>query len=501
MIVALATALLHFLWQGAALGLVAVALRPVLSRASASTRYVILLALLCAAPMLALATFTMSLGISLDITSPGSPAVVLALPSSPRWALLVTAVWAAGVAAFALRSIVDVVHIVRLRATGLPLRAWHPALDRLRACLGVRRHVALAESPAVRVPLVTGWLRPMILLPVGLATRMPASWIEAVLTHELAHIRRHDLWLGVLQRAIEILLFFHPVIWWLSSQIRCAREEACDDLVVDALQSPFEYARALTELAASDPPASSLAMGLGKGSLMSRIRRIALRKPRPLRAPRRVSTVGIALALGIAVGAGGLAKLDARDDPATFAEGADPGARQKAADENPARERLTIAWLPEEVAAFEDEIVAAATRHGVDPDLVAIMVLVESRGHPDARSPIGSRGLMQVMPQTAARIASERGIADHREEKLDDPAYNLDLGTWYLAQQIEEFGTVPPSDEDIALAAAAYNAGPTRLRQALRGEAELSEQTQRYRSRVGELWAHRHRPESPLPAD
>jgi soluble lytic murein transglycosylase-like protein len=162
---------------------------------------------------------------------------------------------------------------------------------------------------------------------------------------------------------------------------------------------------------------------------------------------------------------------------------------------------LTIAWLPEEVAAFEDEIVRAATRHGVDPDLVAIMVLVESRGHPEARSPIGSGGLMQVMPQTADRIASERGFADHSADKLDDPAYNLDFGAWYLARQIEEFGTVPPCDEDIVLAAAAYNAGPERLRQALRGEAELSEQTQRYRSRVAELWSHRDRPESPLPAD
>ncbi len=392
-------------------------------------------------------------------------------------------------------------HLVRLRATGLPLRAWHPTLKRLRVCLGVRRHVRLAESPAVGVPLVTGWVRPMILLPLGLATRMPAAWIEAVLTHELAHIRRHDLWLGVLQRAIEILLFFHPVIWWLSAQIHQAREEACDDLVVDALQSPFEYARALTELAASDPLTPSLAMGLGKGSLMSRIRRIALRKPRPLRAPRRLSMVGIALAVGIAAGVGGLAKLDARDDPTAFAEGAAPDARQTAADENPAREGLTIAWLPEQVAVFEDEIVAAATRHGVDPDLVAIMVLVESRGHPDAKSPVGSRGLMQVMPQTAGRISSERGIADHSEDKLDDPAYNLDFGTWYLARQIEEFGTVSPSDEDIALAAAAYNAGPTRLRQALRGDAELSEQTKRYRSRVGELWSYRDRPESPLPAD
>ena len=88
MIVALATALLHFLWQGAALGLAAVALRPVLRRASASTRYVVLLALLCAAPIMALATFMISLGLSVGVTSYGTTAVGLALPSSPRWAQL-----------------------------------------------------------------------------------------------------------------------------------------------------------------------------------------------------------------------------------------------------------------------------------------------------------------------------------------------------------------------------------------------------------------------------
>jgi beta-lactamase regulating signal transducer with metallopeptidase domain len=502
MIVALATALLHFVWQGLVLGLAVWILRPALRRAEASIRYGLLFGLLALAPLLVTSTFLLALG-----SSSGPHTSVLAMPSSPRWAQVVTSVWGAGVGMLALRSAFELVHLLRLRATGLPLRAWHATLESLRACLGVRGHVTLAESPAVVVPLVTGWLRPMILLPLGLVARMPASWIEAVLAHELAHVRRHDVLLGIVQRAIEVLLFFHPVVWWISSEIRHAREEACDDLVVDVLQSPLEYARALTELAASNAITPALAMGLEKGSLMSRIRHIIDRSPRPLRTPRRLPAVGVALALGIVTGIGCLTQLDPNDDPATAERADATEAAQRALEiEITAEERLgisqglSIAWLPEQVAGFETEIVTAAQRHGVDPDLLAIVVLVESRGDPQARSPIGARGLMQVMPQTAAAIAAERGL-EHSDDELDDPTYNLDLGAWYLARQLEEFGTDRPTEEAIDLAAAAYNAGPNRVRKALRGEAELSDETQRYRSIVAALWSERQLPESSLMTD
>lgn len=571
MIVALATALVHFSWQGLLLGLVVWMLRPALRRTEASVRHVLLFGLLLLAPLLFASTFIVLLG----LPSPSGHALLPARSSSPTWAQVVTAAWAAGVGTLALRTAIELTHLVRLRATGLPLRAWHEPLERLRARLGLRGRVALAESPVVGVPLVTGWLRPMILLPLGLAARMPPAWIESILAHELAHVRRHDVLLGIVQRAVEVLLFFHPIVWWLSSEIRRAREEACDDLVVDALESPIEYARALTELAASDPITPALAMGLEQGSLMSRIRHIVDRSPRPLRPPRHLPAVGVALALGVVAGLGCLTQLAGNDeqvhasaepdtehtlDVEVTAEGyrvdgqaldleeigvlleqlreADPyaavhlhaaedvRAEQVAAVLETAKTRgirrlgivdrpfeasssrdpgqtaagdgLSIAWLPERVVGFEPQILAAAERHGLDANLVAILVLVESGGDPQARSPIGARGLMQVMPQTAARIASERGLEHHTEDKLDDPAYNLDLGAWFLARQLEEFGGDRPSDEAIALAAAAYNAGPARLRAALRGDAELSDETKRYRSTVAALWSERQLPQSSL---
>jgi len=134
--------------------------------------------------------------------------------------------------------------------------------------------------------------------------------------------------------------------------------------------------------------------------------------------------------------------------------------------------------------------VEAAARHGIDPSLLAIMVWAESRGRTDARSPVGARGLLQLMPSTAAEIAQQRGLPTHAPARLDEPAYNLDLGAWYLARQLERYG-------DLSLALAAYNAGPGRVAAYERGEAELPEQTRRYQATILALWRERWLPWSP----
>ncbi len=150
-----------------------------------------------------------------------------------------------------------------------------------------------------------------------------------------------------------------------------------------------------------------------------------------------------------------------------------------------------IAWLPDSVGAFLPEIEAAAARHGVDPRLVAVVVLVESGGNPKARSPLGASGLMQVMPKTAERIAEARGLPAPDQAALFDPATSLDLGTWFLARQLERFGAGKSEDEAVFLAATAYNAGPGLLRRHLAGEAELSSENLRYRELVAALWRER----------
>lgn len=153
---------------------------------------------------------------------------------------------------------------------------------------------------------------------------------------------------------------------------------------------------------------------------------------------------------------------------------------------------VDIAWLPPTVSRHAAHFVAAGREHGVDPEMLAIVSLVESGGWIKARSPSGARGLMQVMPATASVIARDRALSDHDHDKLYDPPYNIDFGAWYLASQLARFGT-DDGDASVELAAAAYNGGPGRLSRHLEGEAELSDQTLRYKHWVRAMWTERRR--------
>ncbi len=461
MTVALSHALVRFMAQGVGLGLVVLLARPWLRRLDASARFAVLFAALVSAPLLV--GWSLVQG-STDTGLPGP---------APRWAELVTHGWLLGVALSSSRTALQLHGLHRLRTTGLPLRALHHRLETIAERMGVGRRVALVESPAVASPMVIGWLRPMILLPLGLGTSMPPAWLDAILAHELAHLRRHDLALRLVQRGIEILFFFHPVVWWLGAQLDQAREEACDDLVVDRLQDPLTYARAITELEAMRHAPAPTAAGATEGHLMTRIRHIVQRSKTPH--PRRWWQ---ALAVVATMSVGGYALAHVAEDAT-------------------ADDRLSVAWMPESVVDFEPEIVAAARRHGVDPDLVAIVVLIESRGNPTAVSPTGARGLMQLMPKTAEQIAKARGLADHDADQLDDPAYNIDLGTWYLAQQLGAF-RLDSEVETVRWAAAAYNGGPKAARRALDREADLSKETARYQVLVETMWTERDDADSSL---
>lgn len=160
-------------------------------------------------------------------------------------------------------------------------------------------------------------------------------------------------------------------------------------------------------------------------------------------------------------------------------------ARQPTADD--VSNAVQIVWLPATVDRWVIAIEVAAARHRVDPDLLAIMVLVESNGQPRARSSLGARGLMQLMPATAERIAADRGLADHTVERLDDPAYNLDLGAYHVAELIAELTERPLDDEAVGLVAAAYNAGIDRAL----GPEPLPAETRRYVARIQALWRAR----------
>jgi beta-lactamase regulating signal transducer with metallopeptidase domain len=133
----------------------------------------------------------------------------------------------------------------------------------------------LLVSSLVEVPVVVGWFRPVVLMPVGALTGLAPEHIEALLAHELAHIRRHDYLVNVLQSVVEAVLFYHPAIWWVSNQIRKERELCCDDLAVAASGDALTYVRALADLESCRPTHVRAAIAANGGSLLHRIRRLA----------------------------------------------------------------------------------------------------------------------------------------------------------------------------------------------------------------------------------
>ena len=135
------------------------------------------------------------------------------------------------------------------------------------------------------VPVVIGYLRPVILVPVGLLAGMPAGQLEAVLMHELAHIRRRDYLANTLQTVVESFSFYHPATWWMSGVIRAEREKCCDDLVVDASGNAHEYAAALAALEQTRWTANEAVLAATGGNLMKRIHRLLYRPKASALAP------------------------------------------------------------------------------------------------------------------------------------------------------------------------------------------------------------------------
>lgn len=207
--------------------------------------------------------------------------------ASAGWMPPLVLAWGLGVAVLSLRAALQWWGLQWVRRQARPLQEeWRERLDRLRRRMGIRSSVALLESAHVEVPLVVGWIKPAILLPLGLGLRMPASQLELVIAHELAHLRRFDHLANLLQVVLETLLFYHPAVHWISRCVRADREQCCDDLVTRTGGDRRTYARALLaleELRARVP--TRLVLAANGGVLLERIERIVMREPRAGRPP------------------------------------------------------------------------------------------------------------------------------------------------------------------------------------------------------------------------
>ena len=190
------------------------------------------------------------------------------------WLPVATLVWIAGVLILSLRPLAGCFHVRKLKRFGQTTLAEPTLLacDKLSKRLGIRRAVKFAQSSLVEVPTVIGYLKPVVLLPVSTITGLSAAELELILAHELAHVRRHDYIVNLAQTVVEALLFYHPGMWWVSSQIRRERENCCDDVVVAISGDRATYIRALAQLEQQrvGPPA----LAANGGSLMVRVRRL-----------------------------------------------------------------------------------------------------------------------------------------------------------------------------------------------------------------------------------
>lgn len=184
--------------------------------------------------------------------------------------------WIAGVWIFYLGHVASWISICRLRRRGVCCASehWQKGLADLSAKLRLSRPIHLLESCLVDAPMVLGHFRPVILMPIGLLAGLPAGQIEAILLHELTHIRRYDYLVNVLQRSVEGLLFYHPAVWWISHVIRAERENCCDDVVVAMSGNAHEYAVALAALQQNRWSDREPAVAATGGNLVKRIRRL-----------------------------------------------------------------------------------------------------------------------------------------------------------------------------------------------------------------------------------
>ena len=329
-------ALLHFVWQGAALALFALLLLLSLRRAAPTARYLAALLILAAMSICPLVTFLVDPALpgarnTMVQTAASRPAANASqptaqlpaaepdssrLPAAPTAQLPTPSIdflahpanfptivpprsvgesllrafydrlegnlapiligWFCCVVVLSTRLLLGWLGAERLWRQGLkPLRGrWPAALKRMSHSLQVSRPVRLLESSLVQVPLVIGWLRPLILLPASALLGLTPAQLEALICHELAHIRRKDYLINLFQVIVETLLFYHPAVWWLSNRVRVEREHCCDDLAAAACGSTLVYARALTQMEHLRRAPPRLALAAGSGSLFDLVRRL-----------------------------------------------------------------------------------------------------------------------------------------------------------------------------------------------------------------------------------
>ncbi|MRW91751.1 M48 family metalloprotease [Duganella sp. FT80W] len=296
MVSAVGWALLHFIWQGLLIGWGVTLAMHLLRKARPQTRYAVACGgmLLCAAlPLSSIIVQLADLRVAADVGGSVQTVAVSGASDSTagvfndsvldgfkdllrRQLPWVVGLWLAGAALMALRLALGLKWVAeRTRAdqyTSNPY--WQRRLSTLACRFGIEFHVRLGVAEQLDSPITAGCWKPIVLVPAALITGMPADLLEALLAHELAHVKRHDYLVNLIQSAIEVVLFYHPSVWAISRRIRIEREQIADDLAVGMLGQPHKLAQALSQLDQFQFDTTQLAHAAHGGNLMSRIKRL-----------------------------------------------------------------------------------------------------------------------------------------------------------------------------------------------------------------------------------
>jgi len=288
--------LLHSIWQSAGILIILVVLLRMIPSRKSQVRYGVAYGSMLLILFLSIYTFTQALSLAkpelLTVKSSTIPvseiAMALSFTESPTTlkenlnqlvhaiAPYMLIIWISGTLIFLLRLSGSLWYLSRIKKQTIIL---DDELSHRLAALGkqlhIKRMVRLGESALIHAPLVIGYFKPILLIPVGFISGLSTEQIEAIFVHELTHIKRHDYLLNLVQSIVEAIFFFNPFVWIISAKIRTEREHCCDDAVVMAGKNARSYALALTRLGElrNTKPALALSRGGTKNELLHRIKR------------------------------------------------------------------------------------------------------------------------------------------------------------------------------------------------------------------------------------
>ncbi|HLF63594.1 MAG TPA: M56 family metallopeptidase [Saprospiraceae bacterium] len=285
---ALGWTFVHSLWQGSLVALIMTALMSRIPAQQAQKRYIIATISLISVLFCSMVTFAF-LYQQPTVAATGNDAFLTGIAAETEAVSMslyawisqfnpfLVSIWIMGVLFFALRFCFGLFYLRHLKASASATPAeWQETLDRIIKTLGFTRKVKLAQSALLKIPVVAGYLKPVILFPVGIINQLQVDEVEAILAHEVAHLVRNDFLQNLVQSLIEMIFYYHPAVWWISAVARSERENCCDDLAVQVCSSSLTYAKALVRLEdiSYHAPALALPFAGSKGHLLNRIKRI-----------------------------------------------------------------------------------------------------------------------------------------------------------------------------------------------------------------------------------